>query len=170
MGCKTGFLSWFGHSRGGSVTLRLQPNKRPVKSAPSLCENQLWLPLKPLSLSMWIIANYLQLLMIIICFPYCHEQDAGVAITEIPVGDYRLKYMAAIIPTNGRAAQSMGCIYRAQNCTSNSEPRFLRPGHFSLCSVVYGGLLPAFMAALFCGFNSDNMQLTHSSSWRNDAA
>lgn len=71
------------------------------------------------------------------------------------VGDYRLKYTAIIIPTNGRAAQSKGSIffsYRTLNCTSNSgTSRILWPGHFSLYSVVYGfngRLLPAFMAAV----------------------
>lgn len=79
------------------------------------------------------------------------------------VGDYSLKYMAIIIPTNGRGAQSKGSFYRAQNCTSNPvTSQILWPGHFTLCSIVYGfngRLLPGFMAAV-AFFNSGNMPLT----------
>lgn len=144
----------------------MQSDKRPVKQAPSMAGNQLWLQPETLSWDLWIMVNYLYPLIIIICFPTVTSKTLELLLPKTSVGDYRFKYMAIIIPTNGRRAQSKGRFYRVQNCTSNPETsQILWPGHFTLCSVVYGfngRWLPAFMATV-ADFNSGNMLLTPTS-------
>lgn len=88
--------------------------------------------------------------LIKIIYFLCTVTSSTLKCLKTTAGDYGLKYMVIIIPTNGGEARGQGSFCRGQNCTSNlSNWLHLSARHFF--SVVYGfngPLWPTFMAAV----------------------